>query len=100
MWSGRDGRLLPVEWGTDGWESDDPGAAAAAYGELAGRTVRQAQARIVELLAASGALIGDPSPITHPVKFYEKGDRPLEIVSSRQWFVADPSAPGPTAGPG
>ena len=28
-----------------------------------------------------------PAPITHPVKFYEKGDRPLEIVTSRQWFV-------------
>ena len=84
---GRDGRLLPVAWGTEGWESDDPGAAADAYGELAGRTVKQAQTRIVELLAESGGLIGDPSPITHPVKFYEKGERPLEIVSSRQWFV-------------
>ena len=49
--------------------------------------MKQAQSRIVELLAESGALIGEPSPITHPVKFYEKGDRPLEIVSSRQWFV-------------
>jgi valyl-tRNA synthetase len=31
-------------------------------------------------------LIGDPRPITHNVKFYEKGDRPLEIITSRQWF--------------
>jgi valyl-tRNA synthetase len=84
---GRDGRLLPVTWGSEGWETDDPEGAASAYGELAGRTVKQAQARIVELLQEAGALIGDPSPITHPVKFYEKGDRPLEIVSSRQWFV-------------
>jgi valyl-tRNA synthetase len=84
---GRDGRLLPVAWGTDGWASDDPVGATARYEELAGRTVKQAQARIVELLAESGALIGDPTPITHPVKFYEKGERPLEIVSSRQWFV-------------
>ncbi len=84
---GRDGRLVPVEWGGPGWESDDPGAAAASYGELAGRTVNQAQKRIVALLGESGSLIGDPSPITHPVKFYEKGERPLEIVSSRQWFV-------------
>jgi len=84
---GRDGRLLPVTWGEAGWHSVDPGAAASHYGELAGRTVRQAQARVVELLAASGALVGEPRPITHPVKFFEKGDRPLEIVSSRQWFV-------------
>ena len=84
---GRNGRLEPVPWGEPGWESDDPVAAAAAYGELAGRTVKQAQGRIVELLAEAGALVGDPRPITHPVKFYERGDRPLEIVSSRQWFV-------------
>ena len=42
---------------------------------------------MVELLAASGDLIGEPRPITHPVKFYERGDRPLEIVTSRQWFI-------------
>jgi valyl-tRNA synthetase len=84
---GRDGRLVPVEWGAPGWESDDPAAASASYDQLAGRTVRQAQTRIVELLAESGSLIGAPTPITHPVKFYEKGERPLEIVSSRQWFV-------------
>jgi valyl-tRNA synthetase len=84
---GRDGRLLPVEWGTNGWESNDPGSAKSAYDQLAGCTVKQAQARIVELLTESGGLIGQPSPIIHPVKFYERGDRPLEIVSSRQWFV-------------
>jgi len=84
---GRDGRLEPVPWGAPGWESDDPAAALRAYGELAGTTVRQAQARIVELLRDAGALIGEPKPITHPVKFYERGERPLEIVSSRQWFV-------------
>jgi valyl-tRNA synthetase len=59
----------------------------AAYEELAGKTIKQAQARTVELLLASGALDGEPRPITHAVKFYEKGDRPLEIVSSRQWYI-------------
>ena len=48
---------------------------------------RKARARIVELLRETGDLIGDPRPITHHVKFYEKGDRPLEIVTSRQWFI-------------
>jgi valyl-tRNA synthetase len=42
---------------------------------------------IVEQLRESGDLIGEPRPITHPVKFYEKGDRPLEIITSRQWFI-------------
>ena len=45
------------------------------------------ETRIVELLRASGDLLGDPRPITHPVKFFEKGDRPLEIITSRQWFI-------------
>ena len=35
----------------------------------------------------TGELLGDPRPITHPVKFYEKGDRPLEIVTTRQWYI-------------
>ena len=47
----------------------------------------KARAKIVELLRESGDLIGDPRPITHAVKFYEKGDRPLEILTSRQWFI-------------
>ena len=59
----------------------------ATYAELAGKTVKQAQKRIVELLAESGDLVGEPKPITHPVKFYEKGDRPLEIVTTRQWYI-------------
>ncbi len=84
---GRDGRLQPVPWGEAGWESEDPAAAASAYGELAGRTVAQARRQVVELLRAAGALVGEPTPITHPVKFYERGERPLEIVTSRQWYV-------------
>ena len=84
---GRNGRLRPVPWGEEGWTSEDASAAAAAYGELEGRTASQARARIVEMLAEAGALIGEPTPIRHPVKFYERGDRPLEIVSSRQWYV-------------
>ena len=84
---GRDGRLQRIEWGEPGWESEDPAAAEAASAELAGRTVVQARRRIVELLGESGVLVGEARPITHPVKFYERGERPLEIVSSRQWYV-------------
>jgi valyl-tRNA synthetase len=84
---GRDGRLLPVPWGEPGWESESPGEADENYRPLVGLTVKAAQAHIVEALARSGALIGEPEPIIHPVRFYEKGERPLEIVSSRQWFI-------------
>ena len=59
----------------------------AATRELAGKTVYTAQQRMVELLRESGDLDGEPRPITHPVKFYEKGDRPLEIVTTRQWYI-------------
>jgi valyl-tRNA synthetase len=58
-----------------------------AWRAIAGRTVKQAQRAMVEMLSASGDLVGDPRPIRHPVKFYERGDRPLEIVTSRQWFI-------------
>ena len=75
---GRDGRLLTTP---------PEGVAPEPYGELAGKTVKQAQKRIVEMLAESGDLVGEPKPITHPVKFYERGDRPLEIVTSRQWYL-------------
>jgi valyl-tRNA synthetase len=84
---GPDGRLVDVPWGTPGWESEDLERARASYGELSGRTINQARKRIVELLAESGELIGEPQPVVRAVKFFEKGDRPVEIVTSRQWFI-------------
>src|SRR5437764_2628048 len=75
---GRDGRLLP----------DAPdGVDATTYSRLGGKTVFSAREEIVTMLRDSGALKGDPKPITHPVKFYEKGDKPLEIVTTRQWYI-------------
>ena len=62
-------------------------AGEAAYAPLAGKTVFSAREEIVRQLNESGKLIGDPRPIQHPVKFFEKGDRPLEIVSTRQWYI-------------
>jgi valyl-tRNA synthetase len=92
---GRDGRLAPVEFGSAAFPSRDVAAAARAYGELAGKTVNQARTKIVELLRdpAAGAagrgapLVAEPEPIEHTVKYYEKGERPLELVPTRQWFV-------------
>jgi valyl-tRNA synthetase len=81
------GTLGPVMWGASGWESIDAARAQQTYDQLAGLSAKKAQAKIVDLLRESGDLKGDPKPITHNVKFYEKGDRPLEIVTSRQWFI-------------
>ena len=61
--------------------------APGRYAELAGKTVFSAQQRVVEMLQESGDLDGEPKQITHPVKFYEKGERPLEIVTTRQWYI-------------
>jgi valyl-tRNA synthetase len=75
---GRNGRLL----------ADAPAdVPAGLYAELAGKTVFSARARMVELLADNGDLDGSPRPVTRPVKFYERGDRPLEIVTSGQWYI-------------
>jgi valyl-tRNA synthetase len=81
------GTLKPVTFGNDAWPSHDAGRAQTAYDQLAGLGVTKARARIAELLRESGDMLGEPRPITHPVKFYEKGDRPLEIITSRQWFI-------------
>jgi valyl-tRNA synthetase len=81
------GTFRPVTWGSPGWESVDAERAQRHYTELEHLSAQKARARIVEHLRESGDLLGDPRPITHAVKFYEKGDRPLEIVTSRQWFL-------------
>ncbi|ADG89002.1 tRNA synthetase valyl/leucyl anticodon-binding protein [Thermobispora bispora DSM 43833] len=75
---GWDGRLLP--------EPPD-GVPAEPYRELAGKTVTAARERIVEMLREAGLMDGEPRPVRRPVKFYEKGDRPLEIVTTRQWYI-------------
>jgi len=84
------GAFRAITWGPggeEGFESADAPRAQAAYDQLAGLSSDKARARIVDLLRESGDLLGDPRPIMHAVKFYEKGDRPLEILTSRQWFV-------------
>ncbi|MEP7033247.1 MAG: valine--tRNA ligase [Actinomycetota bacterium] len=83
----RDGRIGARTFGQPGWESRDPDRANAAMAELAGLHPKQARTRIVELLREDGALLGEPQPVRHAVKFYEKGERPLEVIATRQWFV-------------
>lgn len=83
----RSGKLLPVEFGKVPFESENPEVANKNYKQLEGLYIKQAQKKIVELLTDSGDLQGKPKVIQHPVKFYEKGDRPLEFIPTRQWFV-------------
>jgi valyl-tRNA synthetase len=83
----RDGSIAPPRWGEPGWETRDVERARDAHQELAGMPAKRARRRITELLRASGDLRGEPQPVRHVVKFYERGERPLEIVSSLQWYV-------------
>jgi valyl-tRNA synthetase len=84
---GRDGRIKPAPWGEAQWVSSDPGSAAQHHAKLAGLTINQARREIVAALETAGALVGEPEKLRRPVKFYERGERPLEFVVTRQWFV-------------
>ena len=79
---GRDGKIIS----TAPHGLDSP-AGLIAYEQIAGLFINQAQTKVVDMLRQCGALLGEPRAIMHPVKFFEKGDRPLEIVTSRQWYI-------------
>jgi valyl-tRNA synthetase len=79
---GRDGRLL----------ASPPAAITSragrtAYRQLAGDTAQTARTRIAAMLAAAGDLLSGPDPVRHAVNFYEKGTLPLEVVTTRQWYI-------------
>ncbi len=98
---GADGRLVGVDFTAEP-ASLDPERAAAAYARVEGTSVRAARAAVVAMLrepgtgsgaerrrhgSAAPALRAGPTPLEHAVKYYEKGDEPLEFLTSRQWFV-------------
>jgi valyl-tRNA synthetase len=78
----RDGRLQAER---PEWLTSD--GAVAAWESLGGKTTKAARGEIARLLAESGDLLGEPRPIEHEVRYYERGERPLEIVTSRQWYI-------------
>ncbi|MEP9381385.1 valine--tRNA ligase [Nocardioides sp. KR10-350] len=81
---GRDGRFSRE---TPEWLSSE--TAAAAYDELKGKTVHSAREAMVAKLRESGDLDGEPRPTQRMANFYEKGDKPLEIVATRQWYITN-----------
>lgn len=90
---GPDGRLLPVLFGAPdnggaGWCSVAPDAANDIYAQIAGLSAKKAQQKIVEIAEAAPDVIDRPrEDIVHAVKFFEKGDRPLELIPARQWYA-------------
>ncbi len=79
---GRDGRLARE---TPAWLASEQ--ATAAYDRLAGKTVFSAREEMVTMLRETGDLDGEPKPTTRMANFYERGDKPLEIVATRQWYI-------------
>ncbi|MFM1986934.1 MAG: hypothetical protein RIS18_1151 [Actinomycetota bacterium] len=79
---GWDGRILAEN---PAWIKTDK--AKQILEKIVGKTSHTAREILVEELKVSGELIGEPRPISHAVKFFEKGDKPLEIVTTRQWYI-------------
>ncbi|OFT41110.1 valine--tRNA ligase [Arthrobacter sp. HMSC06H05] len=79
---GRDGRLMRE---TPEWITTDAGR--AAYEQMAGKTIFSAKESVVNQLREAELLLAEPTKIKHAVNFFEKGERPLEIVTSRQWYI-------------
>ncbi len=78
----RDGRIQSE---TPDWVTSEAGR--ETFGQMATKTIFSARTAVVDALRASGDLAGDPVPTQRKANFYEKGDRPLEIVTSRQWYI-------------
>jgi valyl-tRNA synthetase len=83
---GKDGRLL-----ADPPAGISSAAGRAAYASLAGQTAKAARSHVTDMLHAAGAVRGDLEPIRHSVKFFEYGQAPLEIVTTRQWYIRNGS---------
>ncbi|WP_136313802.1 valine--tRNA ligase [Actinomyces procaprae] len=78
----KDGR---IETETPAWITTEAGR--RAYADMAGKTTYSARQVMVEALTASGEMRGEPTKTVRQTNFFEKGDKPLEIVTSRQWYI-------------
>ena len=67
--------------------SIQPDQANRYYRELTGLRVPQARKKIVDILIEKKYLVSEPKMTEQFVKFYEKGDYPLELVPARQWYI-------------
>jgi len=64
-----------------------PDKANEFYAHLKGLRVRQVRTKIVDILLETQYIISAPKPTEQFVKFYEKGDYPLELLPTRQWYI-------------
>ncbi|MGV4348961.1 valine--tRNA ligase [Trueperella pyogenes] len=85
---GKDGRLVRE---TPEWITTDLGR--ETFAAMAGATTFTARKVLVEKLQETGEIVGDIKPTTRMTNFFEKGDKPLEIVPSRQWYIRNGGRP-------
>ncbi len=87
------GRLKEVDFNNQNFKSKKPKKANDFYKMIEGKNLKQAKKIIVEMLSEplnfnnKAALVSQPREIMHSVRFYERSKTPLEILSTRQWFV-------------
>ncbi|KRE37829.1 valine--tRNA ligase [Janibacter sp. Soil728] len=81
----RAGRILgeTPEWVSTSASAQGP----EVFAQMSGKTVHSAREVVVEALRASGDLDGEPQKTQRKANFYERGEKPLEIVTSRQWYI-------------
>ena len=95
---GSDGRILDIKFNgensKENWISKKPEIANNNINKIRNKSLKEAKKSILEMLKTiqnsndnNPALMAEPKNIQHPVRFYEKGDSPIEYISSRQWFV-------------
>ena len=78
----KDGR---IETETPEWITSPAGR--EMYEAMAGKTTFSAREALVARLAQTGEMRGEPVKTVRQTNFFEKGDKPLEIVTSRQWYI-------------
>ena len=84
---GDSGFLKEIDFSKEPFKSQNPQEAQKYYSHLEGLRVKQARKKLVEILKEKNCLVGESQASRHHVKFYEKGDFPLEILSKRQWYI-------------
>lgn len=85
---GKDGHIIRD---TPEWITSERGR--EMYEKMAGATTFTARKVLVEALKESGEMLGEPKPTQRKTNFFEKGDKPLEIVTSRQWYIRNGGRP-------
>lgn len=83
-----DGRITTEE---TPWITDPKGI--ELFDSMRGKTTFSAREIVVAALAESGEMIGEPKKTIRQTNFFEKGDKPLEIVMSRQWYIRNGGNP-------